>query len=395
MRVTILGTGYVGLTTGASLADISHDVTCVDIDDARIAALQAGRMPFFEAGLEEQVCRLVTAGRLQFTSDAAQAVSTADVVICAVGTPSLPDGSADLRAVQAVAAAFREYAAPLAVLVVKSTVPPGTCDRLGVSAIAHIPEFLRQGSAVADAEHPDRIVVGCADDHVREVVSKLVAPFITRGVAAVFTDVCSAEVTKYAANAFLATKISFINEIANFCEAIGANVVDVARAIGLDQRIGPAFLRPGVGYGGSCFPKDVQALVATGESSGYHFQILPQVHAVNQMQRERYYLKLLAALGGSVAGRTVAIWGLAFKPGTDDVREAPSLYFIDRLLVDGATVVAHDPLAMPRLAERYPQVRLLGSALETLEGADIVLRLTDDPTFPPIPSTIPFVDGRL
>ena len=395
MRVAIVGTGYAGLTTAASLAENGHAVICFDVDSDKIRNLQDGVMPFFETGLAATVTQLAAQGRLQFTSDASQTFCSAEVVLCAVGTPPLEDGSADLRAVQSIAQRFQELAPSSAVLVVKSTVPPGTCDSLGVERIAHVPEFLRQGTAVADARQPDRIVVGSANDEVRACMVRLFEPFVKRGVPIIYTDVRSAEVTKYAANAFLATKISFINEIANFCDVIGADVKAVVQAIGLDPRIGSAFLSPGVGYGGSCFPKDVQALIAKGSASGYSFRILPEVHAVNLKQRERYYKKLLDMCDGCVARKRVAIWGLAFKPGTDDIREAPSVYFIERLLRDGATVIAHDPLASRRISERFPTLTLVDSPLEALFQADVLVRLTDDPSFPPIPSTMAVVNGRL
>lgn len=395
MRVAVVGTGYVGLTTGMSLAEIGHDVTCLDLDEQKIQGLHNGVMPFFEMGLEDGVVQMTKIGRLHFSTSVAEEVRIADVVLCAVGTPPLADGSADLSAVRAVAEVFCECAKPESVLVIKSTVPPGTCDSLGVSRIAHIPEFLRQGTAVADARRPDRIVVGSSEGDVRLVMSELVKPFADVGVPVIYTDLRSAETTKYAANAFLATKISFINEIANFCEVIGADVKSVIQAIGFDSRIGSAFLRPGVGYGGSCFPKDVQALIAKGQAEGYAFRILPEVHIVNLAQRERYYRKLVILLGGDVSGKRVGIWGIAFKPGTDDVREAPSVYFIERLLEGGASVVAHDPLANDRIRDRFPSLILVDSPLEATIDIDILVRLTDDPSFPPIPTAIPCLDGRL
>ena len=395
MRVAVVGTGYVGLTTGMSLAECGHDVVCLDIDAAKIVGLQQGVMPFFETDLEDAVVQMTKLGRMQFSTAIPAELERADVVLCAVGTPPLDDGSANLVSVRSVAETFLAHATSSAVLVVKSTVPPGTCDSLDVPRIAHIPEFLRQGTAVADARRPDRIVVGSASDDVRLVMTELMQPFINAGVPMVYTDLRSAETTKYAANAFLATKISFINEIANFCEVIGADVKSVIQAIGFDARIGPAFLRPGVGYGGSCFPKDVQALIAKGKAEGYGFRILPEVHGVNLAQRERYYQKLVALLGGDVAGKRVGIWGIAFKPGTDDIREAPAVYFIERLLEGGASVIAHDPLAHERIRERFPSLMLAASPLEVTQQVDVLVRLTDDPSFPPIPEGLLFVDGRL
>jgi UDPglucose 6-dehydrogenase len=293
-----------------------------------------------------------------------------------------------LRAVHAVADAFAAQASPEAVLVVKSTVPPGTvvtlCERTGRMVVAN-PEFLREGSAVHDALHPDRVVIGTQNEIARAIMRQLYAPLIQCGVAVVETDSTSAEVIKYASNAFLATKISFINEVANFCEVTQADVTAVARGVGLDPRIGSQFLRPGVGYGGSCFPKDIRALIHAGTIAGYDFRLLPVVEMVNKEQRRRLYERLVRELGGEVAGKRVALWGLAFKANTDDVRESPALYFLQRLIDEGAEVAAYDPAAMENARRFYPSVIYTSSAQDALLGADALVLLTDWPEFLKIP----------
>lgn len=395
MQLTIFGTGYVGLVTGADFACRGIDVTCVDIDETRIANLTRGVMPFFEDGLPELVARGVADGRLRFTIDGGAALCDADVVMCAVGTPSAADGTADLRAVFAVAELFACHAKDGAVLVNKSTVPVGTAEacaarindvRRGTSdadkrfSVVSNPEFLSQSTAVRDTARPTRIVVGADDDHGRAVMRELNASFLSAGVPYCAMSQKSAEAVKCAANAFLATKISFANEMANFCEAVGSDVDDVTHAIGLDPRIGPHFLRAGLGYGGGCLSKDVRALLARGAEAGSPFSVLAAVEAVNDRQKIRFYEKFVAALDG-VAGKTVAVWGLSFKPGTDDVRNAPSLTIVAKLLEDGATVRAFDPAAMDRARAVFPSVTYAVDAFDAARGAEGLLVLTEWPVF--------------
>lgn len=387
MHIAIIGTGYVGLVTGADFACRGIDVTCVDIDIARIEGLQKGTMPFYEPGLPARVAEGVAAGHLGFTTDSAEAMREADVVMCAVGTPTGDDGRSDLTAVFAVADMFAHHAKEGALLINKSTVPVGTADACTARVVAVAPqrrfavvsnpEFLSQGTAVQDTAHPTRIVVGTDAPWACEILREVNAGFIAEGVPYLEMAARSAEAVKCAANAFLATKISFINEIANFCERAGGDISDVARVLGLDPRIGPHFLRAGIGYGGGCLSKDVRALIASGEDVGYAFRLLPAIEEVNDTQKYYFYNKFADALGG-VQGKTVAVWGLSFKPGTDDMRNAPSIPFIQRLLDEGATVKAFDPAAMDRartvLGER---VTFTMSALGAAEGADAVVLLTE------------------
>ncbi len=380
MHIAIFGTGYVGLVTGADFACRGVNVTCVDIDVARIANLQKGVMPFFEAGLPELVARGVALGHLAFTTDGATAMADADVVFCAVGTPTSDDGRADLRAVFAVAQMFADYAPSHALLVNKSTVPVGTASAcaeiVGRDVVVSNPEFLSQSTAVNDTAHPTRIVIGTEDERARMILRELNASFIDAGVPYIEVSTKSAEAVKCAANAFLATKISFMNEVANFCEAAGADVTDVATVLGLDPRIGPHFLRAGLGYGGGCLPKDVRALITSGKELGYAFTILPAVEAVNDAQKLRFYKKFSDALGG-VNGKTIAVWGLSFKPGTDDMRGAPSMTILQKLLDDGATVRAFDPAAMERSKKIFPSVTYATDALDAARGADAIVILTE------------------
>lgn len=395
MQVAIIGTGYVGLVTGADLAARGISVTCVDVDGARIAGLQQGVMPFFEAGLSELVAQGVAAGRLTFTTDAAAAVRQADVVMSCVGTPLGEDGHADLRAVFDVAATFAAHAPSHAVLVNKSTVPVGTaakCAAVVGDRVVSNPEFLRQGTAVHDTAHPTRIVVGATTAAAQETMRILYASFIADGVPYLAMQPASAEAVKCAANAFLATKLSFINEMANYCAKVGGNVHEVATAIGLDPRIGGEFLQAGLGYGGGCLSKDIASLIAAGQDAGYAFRILPQVEAVNEAQR----FVLNEALGDA-RGKRIAVWGLAFKPGTDDLRHAPSLPIIRRLLADGATVVAYDPVAMPKAQHVLADVQYAPSAQDALRDADALMVLTEWPEFfvELTSLTVPIVlDGR-
>ncbi|MBI5495843.1 MAG: UDP-glucose/GDP-mannose dehydrogenase family protein [Deltaproteobacteria bacterium] len=388
MQIAIIGTGYVGLVTGAGLAETGNHVTCIDRDDAKIRMLLEGKIPFFEPGLDDLVLRNVKAGRLSFARSVAEGVKDAAVVFLAVGTPSQSDGSADLSqvldAVAEVGKAIKDYT----VVVTKSTVPVGTADkvraRLAEStkvpfAVASNPEFLKEGDAVNDFLKPDRIVVGTDDERARKVLEDLYSPFIIREHRVLFMDVRSAEMTKYAANAMLATKISFINEIANLCEKVGADVELVRKGIGADARIGTAFIYPGLGYGGSCFPKDVKALVSTGREYGQVLSILEAVESVNQKQRGRFLERILNHFGGKTAGKTVAVWGLSFKPRTDDLREAPALTLIDGFLSAGLKVRAYDPVGMDGARPRFQgkDVVLTADALEATRGAHALVLCTE------------------
>jgi UDPglucose 6-dehydrogenase len=387
MNITVVGTGYVGLVVGACLAETGNSVACADVDAGKIERLQENVLPIYEPGLDAYVERNQRSGRLRFTTDVAEAIRGADVIFIAVGTPADEDGSADLRHVLAVADQIGRHMTRETVVVTKSTVPVGTADRVaaavGKSArypfhVCSNPEFLKEGAALDDFMKPDRVVIGAETDYARTVMTELYAPFVRTGKPIIFMDIPSAEMTKYAANAMLATRISFMNEIANLCERTGANVDMVRRGIGTDERIGPAFLFPGPGYGGSCFPKDVRALVRTGEEYGVPLCVLQAVETVNHRQKHRMFEKLNEALGGSLKGRRVAVWGLAFKPNTDDMRDAPSLALIDDLLHAGAQVVAHDPAAMPEARRRMKdRIELAESGYDALEGADALAVVTD------------------
>ncbi len=388
MRIAMIGTGYVGLVSGACFADFGHDVCCIDKDRAKIDALHAGRMPIWEPGLEDLVKSNVERGRLEFTTDLAEGVKGADAVFIAVGTPARRgDGHADLSYVFAAA---RELAHALdrpAVVVTKSTVPVGTGDRIaeilaeegapdGVS-VASNPEFLREGAAIADFKHPDRIVVGAEDENAREVLREIYRPLFLNKAPILFTGRRTAELTKYAANAFLAVKISFINEIADLCEAVGADVQEIARGIGLDNRIGPKFLHPGPGYGGSCFPKDTLALLQTAREAGVEQRIVSTVVDVNDDRKNSMAARVAAALGGSVQGKRIGVLGLAFKPNTDDMRDAPSIPLIQMLIEQGASVVAFDPAAMGHAQPLLPGMECTKSAEEIADQADALVIVTE------------------
>lgn len=365
MKIAIVGTGYVGLVSGACFAEMGSDVTCVDIDKAKIESLKQGVIPIYEPGLDELVRRNVRDGRLHFTTSLEEVINDVEAVFSAVGTPPDDDGSADLTAVKAVARTFGRHIDRPAILVTKSTVPVGTSeiirgiiteelDRRGVSVdfeLASNPEFLKEGAAIKDFMSPDRVVIGVDGPRSREVMERLYRPFLLQNFRVMFMDIPSAEMAKYAANAMLATRISFINDIANLCELTGADVSQVRRAIGADTRIGNKFLYPGCGYGGSCFPKDVQALIRTGEQLGYPMRVIQAVEAVNDEQKHVPFRKLRKAIG-SLKGRRIALWGLAFKPETDDMRLAPSLTLIDDLIGEGATVCVFDPVAMDECRRR-------------------------------------------
>ncbi|MDZ4862888.1 MAG: UDP-glucose/GDP-mannose dehydrogenase family protein [Gemmatimonadota bacterium] len=387
MRIAVIGSGYVGLVTGACLAETGNDVSCVDIDARKIARLQANDMPIYEPGLEEMVRRNQSEGRLSFTTDVGAAVERSRVVFIAVGTPPGEDGSADLQHVLAVATTIGQHMNAPKIVVTKSTVPVGTAERVRAAVKAETatafsvcsnPEFLKEGAAIDDFMKPDRIVVGVDSDDAREVMGEVYGAFVRTGNPVLFMDIPSAEVTKYAANAMLATRISFMNQIAMFCERVGADVNFVRKGIGTDRRIGSAFLFPGPGYGGSCFPKDVKALIRTGSEVGMPFEILDAVERVNERQKQVLFEKLRAAFGGELRGRTIAVWGLAFKAETDDMRDSPAITLIESLLAAGVRVQAHDPKAM-ETARQYLGDRVIYAAdpYSAANGADGLAIVTE------------------
>ncbi|MCB9778369.1 MAG: UDP-glucose/GDP-mannose dehydrogenase family protein [Alphaproteobacteria bacterium] len=387
MRICVVGTGYVGLVVGTCMADLGFDVSCVDNDPDKIDALLAGRVPIYEPGLEQILRRNVREERLSFTMDAAAAIRASSVVYIAVGTPGLPDGRADLSGVEAVSRLVGRHMARRTLVIIKSTVPVGTSDRVREVVAAEAahdfdvvsnPEFLKEGAAIEDFTRPDRIVVGFRHEWARDMIDELYAPLVRTGRPILYMDNRSAELTKYASNAMLATKISFMNELARLCEAVGADIEAVRQGTGSDTRIGPRFLFAGAGYGGSCFPKDVRALVETARQHDVDLQIADAVERVNFDQKRVLADKVVSALGPSLAGRRIALWGLAFKPETDDMREAPSLVVIDRLLDAGATVVAYDPeareVARAIIGDR---VEYADSSMEALDGADALVLVTE------------------
>ena len=393
MKVTVFGTGYVGLVQGAVLADVGHDVICVDVDAAKVAALQAGHIPIHEPGLEPLVQANQAAGRLRFTTDAAQGVAHGELIFLAVGTPPDEDGSADLQHVLAVARTIATHMTEPKTIVNKSTVPVGTADKVADTVrkvletrrvalafeVVSNPEFLKEGAAVADCKRPDRIVIGTRAPQAERQLRELYAPFNRNHDRIVMMDVRSAELTKYAANAMLATRISFMNEMATLAEALGADIEEVRKGIGADPRIGHHFIYPGCGYGGSCFPKDVRALIHTAKEAGCETPLLRSVEQVNEAQKHRLMTRLHHHFGASLSGRTFALWGLAFKPETDDIREAPALVVIDRLLEAGATVRAYDPVAANESRRRLGEERVYHAAsmYEAAEGADAVALITE------------------
>lgn len=396
MKVSIFGNGYVGLVTGACLADVGHSVVCVDVDAHKIAQLSAGEVPIHEPGLDAVIAGALAAGTLRFTTDADLAVAHAEVQIIAVGTPPDATGAADLQAVLAVARSIAGRMTDNKVVVVKSTVPVGTSDsvfeamhtalqsrhgELSVDVVSN-PEFLKQGAAVADFRRPDRIIVGTSSERARDLMKELYEPFNRNHDRTLYMDARSAELTKYAANAMLATKISFINEIANLAERLGADIEAVRRGIGADPRIGYHFIYPGMGYGGSCFPKDVRALSRAAAEVGYDAPLLAAVEAVNTRQKQTLFEKISAQFGGAagLAGKRIAVWGLAFKPNTDDMREAPSRDLIEALWAAGATVVAYDPVAMDATARLYGEradLILAADKYAALDGADALAICTE------------------
>jgi UDPglucose 6-dehydrogenase len=387
MRLAVLGTGYVGLVAGAGFADFGNDVVCVDIDAEKVARLGRGILPIYEPGLEGLVKRNVDEQRLSFTTDIATAVRGADVVFIAVGTPSAHDGSADLSQVLSAAESIGRAMTGFTVVVTKSTVPVGTAQKIKDAigkvtkqpfAVGSNPEFLKEGDAVNDFMKPDRVIIGSDDERAIDVLRHLYGPFVRTNDRILTMDAISAELTKYASNSYLATRISFMNDVANLCERVGADVEMVRRGMGMDARIGPKFLFPGVGYGGSCFPKDVKAAMHIARDSGGSLEILEAVHRVNERQKGILADKIVKRLGGSVDGKTIAIWGLAFKPGTDDVREAPALIVIEKLLAGGARIHAHDPVANESAQKLIgDRIRYFDNNYEAADGADALALLTE------------------
>jgi len=388
MRIVMIGSGYVGLVSGACFADFGHDVICVDLDSDKIEKLRAGHIPIFEPGLDALVSENMRAGRLSFTTELSAAVRNAEVVFIAVGTPSRRgDGHADLSYVYAAARSIAASISGFTVIVTKSTVPVGTGDEVervmreakpGIDiAVVSNPEFLREGSAIDDFKRPDRIVVGADEERAQEVMAAVYRPLYLNQAPIVFTSRRTAEIIKYAANAFLATKITFINEIADLCEKAGADVQDVARGIGLDKRIGPKFLNAGPGYGGSCFPKDMLALAKIGQDHETPMRLVETTISINDQRKRAMGRKVIAACGGSVRGKTIAVLGLTFKPNTDDMREAPSIAIVQTLIDAGAKIVAYDPHGMELARAALPPVEYANSAYEAAEGADCLAIVTE------------------
>lgn len=396
MNIAIVGTGYVGLVSGVCFAEMGIDVTCVDIDSVKIEKLIKGEIPIYEPGLDEMLLRNVAAGRLHFTTDLRTCLDNVEVVFSAVGTPPDEDGSADLQYVLAVARTFGQNISKYTILVTKSTVPVGTAqkvkaaiqqelDKRGVQVdfdVASNPEFLKEGAAIKDFMGPDRVVVGTDSPRAQKIMARLYKPFMLNSERMIFTDIPSAEMIKYAANSMLATRISFMNDIANLCELVGADVNMVRKGIGSDTRIGRKFLYPGCGYGGSCFPKDVKALIKTAEQSGYQMRVLKAVEEVNERQKAILFDKLNKRFDGNLKGKTVALWGLAFKPETDDMREAPALVLINKLVEAGCTVKVFDPVAMDECRRRVgDKVRYGKDMYDATVDADALILVTEWKTF--------------
>jgi UDPglucose 6-dehydrogenase len=396
MKIAVIGTGYVGLVTGACLADVGIEATCVDVNEQKIANLKQGILPIYEPGLDAIVERNAASGRLKFTTSLAEALPGAEAVFIAVGTPPGEDGSADLQYVLAVADGIGRTMNDYVVVITKSTVPVGTAEKVRGALqkaltergsdlpfdVASNPEFLKEGAAIDDFMKPDRIVCGVESARAQEVLSRLYQPFTLNGHPVLFMDIPSAEMTKYAANAMLATKISFMNDIANLCEIMGADVNMVRKGIGSDPRIGNKFIYPGIGYGGSCFPKDVKALARTAKENGYTMRILEAVEAVNDDQKNVLVNKVTAHFGQDLRGKHFAFWGLSFKPQTDDMREAPSVVIAEALLSRGATVTAYDPVAMEEATHQLQdRIQYADNAYAALTGADALLLITEWPEF--------------
>lgn len=392
MKIAIVGTGYVGLVTGTCFAEMGTNVVCVDIDSRKIENLKNGIIPIYEPGLDELVNRNREAGRLHFTTDLKNCIDDVEVLFCAVGTPPDEDGSADLKYVLDVARSIGKYMNKYLLVVTKSTVPVGTArkikqciqeelDKRGIHLdfdVASNPEFLKEGAAIKDFMSPDRVVVGTESERAKKLMTKLYRPFLLNNFRVIFMDIPSAEMTKYAANAMLATRISFINDIANLCEIVGADVNMVRKGIGSDTRIGQGFLYPGCGYGGSCFPKDVKALIKTASSNGYRMQILEAVESVNEKQKSVLFNKLHAHFNGNLKGKTVALWGMAFKPETDDMREAPSLVLIEKLLAAGCNVKGYDPVALDEAKRRLDdKITYAKDIYDAVVDADALMLVTE------------------
>ena len=393
MNIAIVGTGYVGLVSGSCFSEMGINVTCIDIDSKKIERLCNGVIPIYEPGLEEMVKKNRANGRLSFSTSLASCIDSCDAVFIAVGTPPGEDGSADLQYVLEVARTFGKLIRKYTLLVTKSTVPIGTANRVKEAVreelekrgenisfdVASNPEFLKEGSAIKDFMSPDRIVIGVDSLRARELMERIYRPFQLNNYRVIMMDILSAEMTKYAANAMLATRISFMNEMARLCEATGANIDKVRAGIASDSRIGSKFLYPGCGYGGSCFPKDVKALVKTGEEHGVKMEVIASVEHVNQLQKRVVFEKLLQAFDGDLKGRRIAVWGLSFKPETDDMREAPSVVIIRLLLEAGAEVIAYDPVAMDESKKRYlgDSIKYAVSQYEAVEGADALALVTE------------------
>jgi UDPglucose 6-dehydrogenase len=411
VKVAVVGTGYVGLVVGACLAETGNDVICADVDAGKINSLKQNKLPIYEPGLEPMVVKNQRDGRLTFTTDVGQAVERSEVIFIAVGTPPDEDGSADLQHVLSVARTIGDHMNETKLVVTKSTVPVGTAEKVRAEVASrtktpfHVcsnPEFLKEGAAVEDFMKPDRVVVGVDSDDAAKVIEELYAPFVRTGNPLIVMDIPSAEMTKYAANAMLATRISFMNQIAQLCEAVGANVTHVRRGIGSDRRIGQAFLFPGPGYGGSCFPKDVKALIRTAREREVPFDIMRAVESANDAQKTILFEKLKRHLG-AMKGKTVAVWGLAFKAETDDVRESPALVLVEALLCEGVHVHVHDPAAMKTAARQLgARVKYAPHAYDALEGADALAIVTEwleyrNPDFGKMKSLMAqplIVDGR-
>jgi UDPglucose 6-dehydrogenase len=412
VNISVVGTGYVGLVVGACLAETGNNVCCADIDKKKIERLRKNDIPIYEPGLEPLVERNQKEGRLSFTTDIPSAVASAEVLFVAVGTPPGEDGAADLKYVLQVAALIGRHMEREMVVVTKSTVPVGSAARVAAEIakeakfpfhVCSNPEFLKEGDAVEDFMRPDRVVIGAESAHARKVMTEVYAPFVRTGKPILLMDIASAEMTKYAANGMLATRISFMNEIANLCDEVGANVDFVRRGIGSDSRIGASFLFPGPGYGGSCFPKDVKALVKLAQDRGVPLDVLSGVESANERQKRVLLRKIRSALGGELKGRRIALWGLAFKAGTDDMREAPSLTLIDALLDEGVSICAHDPAATEHARALVGnRIDYAETNYEALEGADALVVVTDwneyrHPDFDRVKRTLKqpvIVDGR-
>lgn len=391
MKIAVVGTGYVGLVTGTCLAETGNQVICVDINEEKVKMMKSGQIPIYEPGLDILFNRNIGENRLQFTSNLGEAIADAKIIFLALPTPPGEDGSADLSYVLGAAKDIAKLIKDYKVIVTKSTVPVGTADKVTKAlkentdvefAVVSNPEFLREGVAVDDFMKPDRVVIGTTDERARKLMAELYAPYVRQGNPIIFMDERSSELTKYAANSFLATKISFMNEIANLCELVGADVDMVRRGIGSDERIGRRFLFSGIGYGGSCFPKDVQALAKSAEENKYDFKILNAVMDVNYIQKKILVQKIKQLYNGDLEGKKFAMWGLAFKPETDDIREAPALYIIEELLKEGASIVAFDPEAMTNVRKLVgDKIGYAVNRYEALEDADALLVVTEWPVF--------------